>query len=115
MRIRRLIRSGPAALRALTALLLLAVVLGDLAFDADCDPLPPAAGELAVAAADDGDADACATGCIPDCFCCSRSLAAGPRVEPPAPDGVASVAVVVVPGLPPGYGLLAEHPPRARA
>ena len=114
MRIRRLIRSGPAALRALTAVLLLGVVVGDLAIDADCDPLPPAGGELAVALADGTDADACAAGCIPDCYCCSRSLAAGPRVGPPAPDGVAPVAVVAVPSLPDGHTVLAEHPPRAR-
>ena len=114
MSIRRLIASGPTALRVATAIFLLVVSLGDLAIDADCDPLPPTTGELMVTVGEGGDADACAAGCIPDCFCCSRSLGAGSRVSPPAPDGVAPVFVVAAPGLPPGHSLLAEHPPRAR-
>lgn len=109
------IGSSPAVLRALIAILLLVASGGDLAVDVACDPLPMTGGGLAVAAAAEGHADACASGCVPDCFCCSRSLGAGPRVEPPVPDGMTPTVVSLTPGLPPGHSLLAEHPPRARA
>jgi len=112
---RRLTKPSSAVLRALIAVILLAVSLGDLAFDADCDPVSAPGGELAVSLADECEADACAAGCVPDCFCCSRSLGADPRVLLPVPDGVTPAAVLSVPGLPLGHTLLAEHPPRARA
>ena len=114
MSLRRLIRSGPVALRAISAIFLLAVSLGDLAIDLDCDPLPLNAGALVVTGAPDGDADACTGGCLPDCFCCSRSLGAEPRISPPARNGVTALVGVAAPGLPSGFSLLSEHPPRAR-
>jgi hypothetical protein len=101
-------------LRAITAIFLVAVALGDLAIDADCDPLSFTSGASAITMATDDNTDACAAGCIPDCFCCSRSLAAAPRVSPPAPDGVAAALAVAAPGLPPGFSVLDDRPPRAR-
>jgi hypothetical protein len=117
MTFRRLSPSYLRALRSVAAAFLVAVAVGDLATDADCDPLPSASGGVVVTAATDcdSDADACAAGCIPDCFCCARSLAAGPRVAPPAPFGVAAVAAIGTPVLPPGFSFRSEHPPRARA
>jgi len=102
-------------LRALTAIFLLAVAVGDLAIDADCDPLAPIPGASVLTVAADSDTDACAGGCIPDCFCCARTLGAQARVLPPAPEGVAPTVAVASSGLPPGFSPLDEHPPRARA
>ncbi len=114
MSLRRLIALSPVAVRATTAVVLLAVTLGDLTLDGACDPLPTVAGEEALCEAAEGDTDACARGCIPDCFCCSRTLGAQPRVSPPAPQGAVAAAVMEEPVLPPGVSRLTEHPPRAR-
>ena len=60
-----------------TALLLLALIGADLAADGACW----ASGQLGApdtswtAAASGGSEDPCASGCVPDCFCCSTSEA----------------------------------------
>jgi len=73
-------RRGAAWGRAarLAALALLALIAHDLQ-DSGCDPLD-AARPLALAETprDEAPADACAGGCVPDCFCCSTTL---PAVE----------------------------------
>ncbi len=83
----------------IVALLLAAVVCADMTLDAACDPIafpgPPAA--AAVAPDETGGADTCADFCVPDCFCCSRSEAAGPELVLPV-----LTALATVPCAPPG-------------
>lgn len=83
----------------IVALLLAAVVCADVTLDAACDPIgfpgPPAA--VAVSPDETGGADTCADFCVPDCFCCSRSEAAGPELVLPA-----LTALATVPCAPPG-------------
>ena len=66
----------PRWLRALACLFVCAI-LADLGFDADCDDPPGApVSVLSVApSAGSGSTDACAVGCVPDCYCCSQSIA----------------------------------------
>ena len=77
----------------IVALLLAAVVCADMTLDAACDPIafpgPPAA--AAVSPDETGGADACADLCVPDCFCCSRSEAAGQELVLPALTALAQV------------------------
>jgi hypothetical protein len=63
-------RAYAMALRAIAALLLLASIAADLASDSRCHPLAPLAPGASVRAAADS-TDACADGCVPDCYCCS--------------------------------------------
>ncbi len=66
------------ALRA-AAFLLLAVIAADLSADGSCFATgSPAAGlAWSPAGGASGDADPCAAGCVPDCFCCSTGEAHG--------------------------------------
>ena len=102
-------RSGPR----LVAAMLVALVLGDLS-DAACDPIgwPGPASDAALSGLEAGGPDdACATSCVQDCFCCSRSeapdsAAAVPKLTPVAEasalDAVSIVPVVrAVPQRPP--------------
>lgn len=94
------------ALRLLAALLV-CLILTDLTLDASCDVLPsqPSAG-IALSGPGGSASDACAPLCVPDCYCCSRGVAAaailalpdtGPTTMAPpntpdaSPDGVHSV------------------------
>lgn len=72
-------------------MLLLAVICADVA-KVHCDGAVLSTGRQAVvvAASQSDDGDPCATTCVADCFCCSRTeqaaaFALRPRVEPPAP------------------------------
>lgn len=90
--------SGSGTGLRLVASLLAAVVCADVALDTACDPIalagPPAA--AAVSPDETGGADTCADFCVPDCFCCSRSEAAGPELFLP---GLTALAEVPYPGL----------------
>jgi hypothetical protein len=105
-------RIGPR----LVALLLAAVICGDVTLDAACDPidLPAPASASTAVSADMASTDACASFCIPDCFCCSRSETAGLALTLPAltdlshapSPGLAPVQAVVRPvPEPPPLGL----------
>jgi hypothetical protein len=74
-------RNGPR----LVVMLLAAVVCADLALGAGCDPLdlPGPASRAAAMSLDDASADACASFCVRDCFCCFRSETAGPALTLP--------------------------------
>jgi hypothetical protein len=69
------------------ALLLAVVVCADITLDAACDPirLPgSASGATAVSAGGSSSDEVCASFCVPDCFCCSRSETASPALTLPA-------------------------------
>lgn len=71
-------------IRALAALFLSAI-LADVCFDADCDGTLVSGAQAATLAVSSGGgaSDACARGCVPDCYCCSQSITTGPAVLPP--------------------------------
>jgi hypothetical protein len=69
----------------LLALVLLCVISADAVFDADCDPIFAPGGSARLARGAEG-REGCARFCIPDCFCCSRTLVAGPAVLPRGPE-----------------------------
>jgi hypothetical protein len=99
----------------LVALLVAAVVCGDVTLDVACDPLgfPGPTSAAAAVSAETANGDACAESCVPDCFCCSCSETAVPALvlpgltalsQAPSP-GPVSVAAVV--------GAVPEPPPLA--
>jgi hypothetical protein len=97
------------------ALVLLALIAADVATDADCDPLrmatPPAEAEVA-SAAGDTTADPCADVCLPDCFCCARSVVALSVIVAPAPVLLSPLAVAGRDDRPDGIRPSVERPPR---
>jgi hypothetical protein len=101
------------------ACLLLAVIAADVAADTTCDMPAPAATPPSAAAvrgvAQDGPIERCADFCVPDCFCCSRSLAAGAAVLPPEPQRVRSVPAPATDDLSEGVRAVPEPPPLARS
>lgn len=102
-----------ARLARLFACLLLTVIGADLA-DADCDlpsKLSSASDATWQTAAPDAAKDACADFCVPDCFCCSVSVAAGPAAVPPAPVLVARIDPVPRERRPQGIRPVVDHPP----
>ena len=94
------------------AILLLAAIGSDLVGDTGChelsEPVPEAAWQRA---APEDTADACATVCVPDCFCCTRSTAAAPAVTPPAPGSVHAVEPAASPGRRAGVHPRPDRPP----
>ena len=99
----------------LVALLLAAVVCGDMTLDAACDPirLPAPAATAAAFSADTVAADACAESCVPDCFCCSRSETAGPALTLPPLTALAQSPSPSPASLPSVVRPVPEPPPLA--
>jgi hypothetical protein len=99
--------------RALAALFLLFAITSDLVADARCDEFArwDAASVMRAAETGRADADSCDTGCVPDCYCCSHTVAgtlivvahdAGPaRLTPSLPP----------PGSLTGVQPVVDHPP----
>lgn len=96
----------------LVAVLLAAVVLGDVRLDAACDPIAaPGPRSAAVSAVDGAGHDACAGVCVADCFCCSRSEASGPVPVVPPPAPVSAAAPLPADSAPDGVRPVPELPP----
>ena len=111
-------RERPASRLRVLAFLLLAVIASDVLVDGDCDPPPLHAGSASVAlapAVPGASGDPCAAFCVPDCFCCSRSVAAAPAVAPPAPVALAALTAPATDDWPEGVRALVDHPPRPGA
>jgi len=110
-------RRGYGMVLRAAACLLLAIIAADVAADTTCDmPGPAAASPSAAAvrgAAQDGPIERCTDFCIPDCFCCSRSVAAGAAVLPPEPQRLTSVPAPATDDLPEGVRAVPEPPPLA--
>jgi hypothetical protein len=106
-------RSGPR----LVVLLLAAVLCADASLDAACDPLDllaPVSASMTLSA-NTGSTDACASFCVPDCFCCSRSETAGPALTLPALTALAQVPFAVPAFVPAVVRSVLEPPPLARS
>ena len=97
----------------IVALVFLALLATDIV-DVDCDaPQVPSASLAITALGDNPSPDACALGCVPDCFCCSSASAAWSfclAVEatlvrlPAEPDPAPAIGVKGVPYHPPHKG-----------
>ena len=96
----------------IAALLLLAVIAIDIP-DAGCDPIgiPGDRPVLTSPPAEDG--DACADFCVPDCFCCSITLAALPGPGDQALMLLPDAPIAPVPRLTAGIRFASEHVPKA--
>ena len=98
------------------AAIFVCLIVTDLALDARCDDGPLGSyASATVSNAAGVNADACASGCVPDCYCCAQTL---PTATLPAPSAGEPVGVVVArnPTRPPdGVSPLPYHPPLARA
>ena len=116
--VRRTRRGYSMVLRA-AACLLLAVIAADLAADTTCDmPAPAAASSSATAlrgVALGGPNERCADFCMPDCFCCSRSVAAGAAEFPPEPERLTPVPAPATGDLSEGVWTVPEPPPLAHS
>lgn len=100
-------------MRAAAALCLLLSIVADVAADARCDLPSAPAGALSAAGAmtPSNDEDLCAAACIPDCYCCSRTLAANRPVLPAGAGPLARATVAGVPAAATGVRPVPYHPP----
>ena len=106
------------ALRAAVCLLL-AVIAFDVTADAACDSISLGAAAASTTevrgGAPSGSNESCADFCVPDCFCCSRSVAAGPAVFPPEPQPLTRVDPPATDDGSDGVRPVVDRPPLARA
>jgi hypothetical protein len=100
-----------AALRLLAALLV-CLILTDLTLDASCDA-PPSQSSAGVALSDPGGSasDACAPLCVPDCYCCSRGVAAAAALALPDTGPMTMAPPSTPVGSPDGVHSVPFHPP----
>jgi hypothetical protein len=108
-------RRGALALR-LVATLLLAVILSDVVGDADCDiPNTAVAADVSMSAGGGaGSGEPCASFCVPDCFCCSRSVGAAAVIAPPRPIPLTVLDTPDRERWPQGVRPVIDHPPLLR-
>ncbi len=95
----------------------LASIAADLLADTSCDraSLRLFATESLSAAQDlPGKSEPCGDVCVPDCFCCSRIVTAGPAVFPSAPISLQVIGDPVADRLPHGVRPVPYRPPLAR-
>ena len=107
--------------RAAACLLLAAIAL-DLLADTRCDvpsfllSSPTRVGELSQTRDGSGEnGEACATYCVPDCFCCSRSTLAGPAIIPPEPGPLMPLGAPAAEHCSEGVRPVVDRPPLSRA
>jgi hypothetical protein len=98
------------------ASLLLAVITADLVADTNCDSpdVTSASATKLQGPAATGTNEPCGDICIPDCFCCSRSVAASSVVIPPEPESLAPVDAPQAERWPAGVHPVVDRPPLAR-
>ena len=98
--------------------LFLASIATDLLADTQCDRASSrlaAAESLAAAQDRPGTSEPCGDVCVPDCFCCSHIVAAGPAVLPSAPVPLQVIGAPVAERFPHGVRPVPYHPPLARS
>jgi len=101
------------------ACLLLSAIAADLVADTRCDKGSSSSTSTAafrgpVQGQPQTD-EACVLFCVPDCFCCSRSLAAGSAVLPPEPQQLTPVHATAAEHWSEGVRPVVDHPPLAHA
>lgn len=103
---------GRGRLHSIAALLLLLAIAADLSEDS-CHPLPQALTEAASisGAGAPSSEDACAGGCVPDCYCCSTISVTVAYVPQRAAGAATPLLAPAVHSYPPGVRPLPYHPP----
>jgi hypothetical protein len=98
------------------ACLLLAVITADVVGDTNCDSpdVTLASATQLQGPAATGANEPCGDVCIPDCFCCSRSVVASSVVIPPEPESLASVDAPLAEQWPAGVRPVVDRPPLTR-
>ena len=102
------------AIRMTAAALVLFTIAADVVADARCHPAVKASSVTSVSGASStDDQDPCATGCVPDCFCCS-TLSPSHMAPPIQISGPAvTVEALAAPRFEPGVLPLPYRPPLA--
>lgn len=97
----------------LLALLFVCLIVSDLTFGVGCDGLLPSGGSgvTITRAPIDHDRDACASRCVADCYCCSRSVAASLTVVLPEAGPSAALPAFTPPTPPEVVHSVPYHPP----
>jgi hypothetical protein len=97
-------------------MLLLAVIVSDVAGDAGCDiPNTAVAADASMSAGGAaGSNDPCVSFCVPDCFCCSRSVGAAAVIAPPRPVPLTVLDAPARERWPQGVRPVIDHPPLLR-
>jgi len=108
-------RRGALVLRV-AAMLLLAVILSDVVGDADCDiPNTAVAADVSMSpGVGAGSGEPCASFCVPDCFCCSRSVGAAAVIAPTRPVPLTVLDAPAREHWPQGVRPVIDHPPLLR-
>jgi len=108
-------KRGRSALARTVACLLLVLIGADLVGDTNCDAAPVSGGDpglrILASSPTGRTGEACQDVCVPDCFCCCRSLATDPPAPPAPPE-----PRTAVPSRARGHGLagvrpVIDHPP----
>jgi hypothetical protein len=95
----------------IAALVLLANIAIDVQ-DAACDPLPNMGDSMLSSRSPGSTADPCSDSCVPDCFCCSNSLAAVPAFGSERPGPIPEVPDSSITGPIQGTPLVQDHVPK---
>ncbi len=105
---------GRRRFHSIAALLLLLAITADLSDDS-CHPLPQARSQAASlrGASTPLAEDACASVCVPDCYCCSTISVTVAYVPQQASGAATPLLASAVDGYPPGVHPLPYHPPLA--
>lgn len=101
----------------LAACLLLATIIADLAADTKCDAFQTGTVTATVVSGPirGQPDDHRPPFCIPDCFCCSRWLVAGPALLPPEPVPLMPLDPRARESCSDGVRPVIDHPPLSRA
>ena len=99
------------------ACLLLAVIAADVVADSACDSLSIGSGSTTtmLGPSTSGANEPCSDFCVPDCFCCSRSVTAGPAVPPPSLARLTPIDAPAAERWPEGVRPVVDRPPLSRA
>jgi hypothetical protein len=115
MRARRFL---PSPTLRLAACLILGAITVDLLADTRCDAPSSFPASTKVmrepGQREGGTGEPCAPVCIPDCFCCSRSVAPDAAVLPPEPEPLTHFDAPATERWPEGVRPVVDHPPLAR-
>lgn len=100
---------------ACAALLVLLTITADILADSRCHPPARVHGPAALAGPSSlppsTERDPCATGCVPDCYCCSQSVTRGPAILPPDAGPVMPTLPLLIPAAPAGVRPVPYRPP----
>ncbi len=95
----------------LVAVVLVCVLVGDIVSGAHCDDTTSSSTTASLSQTPESPADACASVCVPDCYCCARGIEVPLVLVLPFVGIAALMPVPTVPSPPDGVSRLPYHPP----